>query len=147
MQVILVDEVPNLGDIGDVASVKPGYARNYLLPRGLAIPASLKNRKRLEHEKRIAFHRLIKVKRDAAAIAKRLSAVSVTIARKVGEQDKLYGSVTGHDVHKALKDSGVEVERRRIQLDEPIKALGVYQVPIRLQNEVTAEVKVWVVAE
>lgn len=147
MNLILVEDVPNLGGIGDLVDVKTGYGRNYLLPKGLAIPASTKNAKRLEHEKRIAEGRLKQAKVEAEQYAAKLASTSVTIARKVGEQDKLYGSVTTHDIATALEDEGITVDRRKLQLDEPIKTLGVYQVPIRLRDDVTAEVKVWVVAE
>ena len=147
MQVILIDEVPTLGTVGELVTVKDGYARNYLLPRKLAIMASVKNQRRLEHEKRLAGFRLAKVKAGAQELAQKLASTSVTIARKVGEQDKLFGSVTAQDIELALADEGVKIDRRKLQLEEPIKALGVYQVPVKLHGEVVAEVKVWVVAE
>ncbi len=147
MEVILIQDVPNLGAIGELVSVKDGYARNFLLPRKKAIIASVKNKRRLEHEKRVAQVHLAKAKREAEAIAARLGGTSVTIARKVGEQDKLFGSVNGADIAKALADEGITVDRRAVQLAEPLKALGVYPVPVKLRNDVTVEVKVWVVAE
>ncbi len=147
MELILIEDVVNLGGIGDLVAVKPGYARNFLLPRKLAILASSKNKARLEHEKRIASFRLTKAKAESAAMAKKLNGVSVTIARKVGEQDKLFGSVTTHDIAQALNDSGVQVDRKHVQLAEPIKALGEYTVPVRLRADVTAQIKVHVVAE
>jgi large subunit ribosomal protein L9 len=147
MNVILIEDVPNLGHIGDLVTVKDGYGRNFLLPKNLAILASTRNRRRLEHEKRIAEARLKRAKVEAERYAEKLANTSVTIARKVGEQDKLYGSVTAHDVATALEDEGIKVDRRKLVLDEPIKELGVYQVPVRLRGDVTAEVKVWVVAE
>ncbi len=147
MDLILVEDVPNLGDIGDQVSVKAGYGRNYLLPEKLAIPASVKNARRLEHEKRLVSFRLQKAKAEAKAYAGKLANTSVTIARKVGEQDKLFGSVTTHDIAAALADEGIQVDRRKLHLEEPIKTLGVYQVPLKLRGDVTAEVKVWVVAE
>lgn len=147
MDLILIEDVPNLGNIGDQVSVKSGYGRNYLLPQKLAISASVKNSRRLEHEKRLASFCLQKAKAEAVAYAGKLANTSVTIARKIGEQDKLFGSVTTHDIATALADEGIQVDRRKLQLDEPIKALGVYQVPLKLRGDVTAEVKVWVVAE
>ena len=147
MDVILIEDVANLGNIGDLVTVKSGYGRNYLLPQKLAIPASTKNRRRLEHEKRIADGRLKKANVEAERYAAKLANTSVTIARKVGEQDKLYGSVTAHDVATALEDEGINIDKRKLVLEEPLKELGVYQVPVRLRGDVTAEVKVWVVAE
>jgi large subunit ribosomal protein L9 len=147
MEVILLEDMGKLGTVGDQISVRDGYGRNFLIPKKMAMPASVKNKCQLEHEKRIAGFRLSKVKADATAIADRLKTQSITIPRKVGEQDKLFGSVTTHDIEKALNDEGIKIDRRKIHLAEPIKALGVYQVPIKLSGDVTAEIKVWVVAE
>ena len=147
MEVILIEDVTHLGKIGSLVKVASGYGRNFLLPQRLAIAASTKNRRRLEHEKRLAGYRLQKVRKNAETIAEKLTGLSVTIARKVGDQDKLYGSVTSQDVHKALAAEGVELDRRKIEIDEPIKSLGVYDIPVRLQADVHATVKVWVVAE
>jgi large subunit ribosomal protein L9 len=147
MQVILIEDVPNVGGIGEQVVVKDGYARNFLLPKRLAIPASTKNKRRLEHQRKLAGFRLAKAKKDAETVSEHLASISITIARKVGEQDKLYGSVTAHDIARALADEGVELDRRKILLHEPIKALGVYQVPVKLRGDVPAEVKIWVVAE
>lgn len=147
MEVILIDDVPSLGKIGELLKVKEGYARNFLLPRSLAIPASSKNKRRLEHEKRVVGFRVAKVRAEAEALKTRLEKVSVTIARKVGEQDKMFGSVTSRDIHEALAKDGVELDRRQLHLHDPIKALGVYEVPVRLTGGVDAMIKVWVVAE
>lgn len=147
MEVILIEDVPSLGVIGEQVNVKPGYARNYLLPKKMAIPASVKNQRHLEHEKRLAGFQLARAKANATEVAQKLANTSVTIARKVGEQDKLYGSVTSHDIERGLADEGITIDRRNIVLVEPIKALGVYQVPVKLRGDVPAEVKVWVVAE
>ncbi|MBI5508283.1 MAG: 50S ribosomal protein L9 [Deltaproteobacteria bacterium] len=147
MEVILLEDMGKLGTVGDQVSVRDGYGRNYLIPKKLAIIASVGNTHRLEHEKRIAGFRLNKLKVDAQAVAEKLKSTSITIPRKVGEQDKLFGSVTTHDIEKALSDEGIKVDRRKIHLAEPIKALGVYQVPIKLPGDVGAEIKVWVVAE
>ncbi len=147
MEVILLEDMGKLGTVGAQVSVRDGYGRNYLLPNKLAILASVKSQKRLEHEKRLAGFRLAKVKAEAQATVDRLKSVSITIARKVGDQEKLFGSVTTHDIEKALADEGIKLDRRKITLAEPIKALGVYQVPVKLPGDLTAEVKVWVVAE
>ena len=147
MEVILLEDVASLGSIGDQVKVKPGYARNFLLPKKMAIPASTKNQKRLEHEKRLAAHRLSQAKKDAEALVAKLKGVSVSIARKVGEQDKLYGSVTAHDIQRALTDAGVDVDRRKLVLDEPLKALGEFKVPVRIREDLLAEITVAVVAE
>lgn len=147
MEIILIEEVPTLGTVGEQVTVKDGYARNYLLPKKMAIPASVKNQRRLEHEKRVAGFRLAKLKASSEQLRQRLANTSVTIARKVGEQDKLFGSVTTHDIERALADEGIQLDRRSLQLQDPIKALGVYQVPVKLHGELTAEIKVWVVAE
>ena len=147
MEVILVEDVPNLGVTGDMVRVAPGYGRNYLLPKKMAIVASTKNQRKLEHEKRVANFRRVKAKAEADVVARKLGNLSVTIARKVGEQDKLFGSVTTHDIQQALAASGVEIDRRKLVLAEPIKTLGVFPVPIRLDGGVTAEVKISVIAE
>ena len=147
MQVILIEDVPPLGAIGEQVSVKDGYARNFLLPKKLAIPASTKNRSLLAHEKRLASFRLARARSDDEAMAQRLANTSVTIARKVGEQDKLFGSVTTHDIERALADEGIQLDRRKLVLKDPIKELGVYQIPVKLRGDVDAEVKIWVVAE
>ncbi|HEY4393634.1 MAG TPA: 50S ribosomal protein L9 [Polyangia bacterium] len=145
MQVILRDDMDNLGKSGEVVNVKPGYARNYLLPRGLAIKATASDVTRVEHEKRIIAARAAKLAKEAQAEADNLSQVSVSIARAVGEEDKLFGSVTGRDISEALKEKGVLVDAKKIHLDEPIKALGLVEVPVKLGRGITANIKVWVV--
>jgi large subunit ribosomal protein L9 len=147
MQVILVSDVDNLGQIGDVVNVKPGYARNFLLPKKLAVSASTGSAKRLAHEKRLAELEAMKARAADELLVGRVRDKSVTIARKVGEQDKLYGSVTAIDIEEALAEEGLEVDRKKIQLAEPIKAAGVYDVPIKLRADLSTEIKVWVVAE
>ncbi len=126
---------------------KAGYARNYLLPNKLAISASTKNAKRLAHERRLAELRAAAARAEDEAVAKVLADVSVTIARKAGEQDKLFGSVTAIDIEEALSEESISVDRRKIELAEPIKAVGVYEVPVRLHKDLIPTVKVWVVAE
>lgn len=147
MQVILLEDMPNLGDIGEQVNARDGYARNYLFPNKLAVPASTNNAKRLAHEKRVANFRLAKAKAEAEGVAKKLSAVSVSIARKVGEQNKLFGSVSAHDIEQALAEKGAKIDRRKIELHEPIRALGDYDVKVKLVGGISANVKVSVVAE
>jgi large subunit ribosomal protein L9 len=147
MEVILVEDVPHLGSIGSLVKVAPGYGRNYLLPKKMAILASTKNKRQLEHEKRVAGFKRAKARAAAEAVVKKIGGITVKIARKVGEQDKLYGSVTPHDVQEALQAKGVEVDRRKLDLHEPIKALGDYEIGIRLADDIRTTVKVSVVPE
>jgi large subunit ribosomal protein L9 len=145
MQVILRDDLDNLGKSGEVVNVKPGYARNYLFPRGLAVKATATDVARVEHEKRVIAARTAKAAKEAQAEADRLSQVSVSVARAVGEEDKLYGSVTTRDIAEALAAQGVTIDPKKLELDEPIKALGLTEVPIKLGRGFSAKIKVWVV--
>src|SRR5450755_3205729 len=145
MQIILRDNMDNLGKSGEVVNVKPGYARNFLLPRGHALKATASDVKRVEHEKRVIAARTAKLAKEAQAEADTLSKVSVSISRSVGEEDKLYGSVTSRDIAEALKEKGVVVDAKKIHLDEPLKALGMTEVQVKLGRGVAATVKVWVV--
>ena len=147
MQIVLKEDIDKLGRRGEIVKVADGYARNYLLPLGKALPATAGNLKVIEREKRRYVVRLTKEKEENQSLAGRIQALSLTLVRKVGESDVLYGSVTSGDVAEALSKEGVVVDKRRIQLPEPIKSLGIYTIPIRLHPEVTAEVKVWVVKE
>lgn len=147
MEVILKEDIPNLGKIGEVVRVRDGYARNYLLPRGLVLVANKKNLKAFEHQKRVVEAQRERVVKQAQSLGEKLNALSLVIPVKAGEEGKLFGSVTNIDIEKALKAKGFEMERRKIHLDEPIKALGEYEVPIRLTADVTASVKVSVVSE
>ena len=147
IQLILRDDVPNLGKIGDVVRVKPGYARNFLLPRGHAVKATATDVKRVEHEKRVIAARTAKLAKEAQAEADSLSKISVSIARAVGEEDKLYGSVTSRDIAEALAAEGVKVDSKKIHLEEPIKTLGVTEVQVKLGRGVNATIKVWVVKQ
>lgn len=147
MKVILKESVEKLGEIGDVVSVKPGYARNYLIPQGKATEATVRNVKVLEHQKRLVQDRINKTIKTAEALAGRLASMSVTISQKVGENDRLFGSVTAMDIAEALNEEGIEIDKKKFVLEEPIKKLGVYTVPIKLHAEVTANLKVWVVEE
>ena len=145
MQVILRDDMDNLGKSGEVVNVKPGYARNYLLPRGLAVKATASDVARVEHEKRVIAARTAKLAKEAQAEADKLSQVSVSIARAVGEEDKLYGSVTSRDIAEALREQGVIVDSKKIHLEEPIKTLGLTEVSVKLGRGFNATIKVWVV--
>ena len=147
MKVILREDVANLGKAGELANVRDGYGRNFLIPYGKAVLASEKNVRELEHQKRVIFQRQAKLKGAAEAVASKLGALQVTVKRKVGEQDKLFGSVTNKDIADELGRMGAEVDRHAIELAEPIKALGTYEVPVKLFAGVGAVVKVWVVAE
>ena len=147
MEVILREHVENLGKRGEVVKVADGYARNYLLPRRLALLVTDGNRKQIERERAKLEAKEAEERKIAEAVAARLASVDVVIARKVGETDALYGSVTAADIAEALAAKGFEVDRRKLQLAEPIKQLGEYQVPIKLHREVTAPVKLRVVAE
>ncbi len=147
MKLILREDVPHLGRGGDLVEVKPGYGRNYLLPRGLAVPANPKNLREIEHQKQVAAAKAAKMKASAEAVAKRLSETPVSLKRKVGEQDKLYGSVTAIDLAEALGARGLVIDRRSIDLAEPIKTVGEFEVPVKLHHEVVGKVKVKVEAE
>ena len=145
MEVILRQAIENLGHTGDIVKVSPGYARNYLIPRGLAYEATTGNKKRLEQE-RARLEAAENERRGAAqGVAAQLENVSLTFSARVGEEGKLFGSVTAADIAQQLEAQGIHVERRMIDLHEPIKALGVYRIPIRLHADVKPEVKVWVI--
>ena len=147
MEVILREHVDNLGRRGDIVKVADGYARNYLLPRKLALPATDGNRKHVERERKIMETREAEEKSQAEAIAARLAGVEITIPRRVGETEQLYGSVTAADIADYLKGKGFEVDRRKLILPEPIKTLGSHNVPLKLHREVTAPLTVQVVRE
>jgi large subunit ribosomal protein L9 len=147
MEVILKEDIPNVGKMGEVVRVRDGYARNYLLPRGLVLVANKKNLKGFEHQKQVVQSQKARVVNQAQALAEKLSQVSLVIPVKAGEEGKLFGSVTNIDIEKALKAKGIEIERRKIHLNEPIKMVGDYQVPVRFTSEVQANVQVSVVPE
>ena len=147
MEVILREHVEHLGDRGDVVKVAEGYARNYLLPRKLALVATEGNKKQIERERAKFDAKEAEERKVAEAIAARMSNVEVEIARKVGETEALYGSVTASDIADALMAKGIEIDRRKLQLVEPIKRLGEFDVAIKLHREVVAQIKVKVVAE
>lgn len=147
MEVILKEDIVDLGKMGEVVRVRDGYARNYLLPRGLVLVANKKNLKGFEHQKRVIGAQREKVVKQAQGLSDKLAALSLVIAVKTGEEGKLFGSVTNMDIERALREKGFDIERRKIHLDEPIKNLGDFEVPIRLAADVTATIKVSVVPE
>jgi large subunit ribosomal protein L9 len=147
MEVILREHVDNLGRRGEIVKVADGYARNYLLPRKLALPATEGNRRHVERERKIMETREAEEKSSAEAIASRLGLIDIAIARRVGDTDQLYGSVTSADIADFLKAKGFEIDRRKLILAEPIKTLGEYDVPLKLHREVTVPLKVKVVKE
>lgn len=146
VQVILNEDVPNLGRPGDVVKVRAGYARNYLLPRGLAVEANQRNLRAFEHQKNMAMLKREALKNQAVGLKEKLEALRLSVSARAGEEGKLFGSVTNIDLERALRDQGFEVDRRRIILPEPIKQLGDYTVVVRLQPEVEANLKLSVAA-
>jgi large subunit ribosomal protein L9 len=147
MKLILREDVEHLGKGGELVEVKTGYGRNYLLPRGLAVAANPKNVRELDHQRKIAEAKATKLKASAEAVSKRLADTPVTLKRKVGEQDKLYGSVTALDIVEALAARGLNLDRRTIDLAEPLKTVGDFEVPVKLHREVIGKAKVKVEAE
>jgi large subunit ribosomal protein L9 len=145
MQVILREDRENLGKSGDVVTVKPGFGRNYLLPKGLALLATAQDVARVAHEKRVIAARNAKLMKDTQATADRLNQVAVSIPVTVGEEDRLYGSVTTRDIVEALHAKGVELDAKKLVLEEPIKSLGLSEVVVKLGQGVSAKIKVWVV--
>jgi large subunit ribosomal protein L9 len=147
MELILKSKVEGLGDPGDIVKVKAGYARNFLIPKDLAVPATKRQKKILAEEMRLREIRDNKVKRTVQAMAEKMKDLSCTIVVQAGDEDKLYGSVTAHDIAEAIVKLGFEVDHKQVKLDEPIKILGVYTVSIQLHREIAVPVKVWVVKE
>jgi large subunit ribosomal protein L9 len=147
MKVILRKEHERLGQVGTVVDVKDGFARNFLIPRGIAFPADKGSMRALEEEKKQAARRATKVEKASENLAKELEKVSITLKMTVGEDEKLFGSVTSQMVADALKEKGFDLDKRIIDIEEPIKALGIYSVNVKLHHNVTAKVKVWVVRE
>lgn len=145
MKVILQENVEGVGHLGDLLDVSDGFARNYLLPRRKALEASTRNVKAVEHAKRVVAEKAGKEKLEIEQVAKKISAVSLTVTAQVGKDDKLFGSVTAKDIAEGLAAQGLEVDRRKIQLAQPIKELGTFTVPVKLHRDVTASVSVQVV--
>jgi len=147
MKVILKEDIPRLGTMGETVQVAPGYGRNYLIPQGKAVLATSKNFKELEHQRQLIMRKAELIRKDAESFAEKFRGLTLTLARKVVEEDKIYGSVSVSDISQALEEAGVEIERRLIKLDEPIKSLGEFQVPVKVHADVTAEITVQVVKE
>ena len=147
MEIILREDFETLGQAGEVVSVKDGYARNFLIPKGIAYLANEANKKRYENDVKQQAWRLNRDKKIAEELAVKLENVSCTISVQVGEEDKMFGSVTSQNIAEALATQGYEVDKRKILLEDPIKSLGIYSVPIKLHSDVEATVKVWVVKE
>jgi large subunit ribosomal protein L9 len=147
MQIILREDIPNLGRPGDVVKVRDGYARNFLLPRNLAIEANPKNMRAFEHQKRLALMRREAKKNEALKLKERLEALRIKLTARAGEEGKLFGSVTNIDIERSLREQNLEIERRKILLAEPIKQLGEYNVSIKVDPEVEAILKITVAAE
>ena len=145
IQVILQQDLKNLGKSGELVRVRPGYARNYLIPRSLATPATVHNVKQLEHEQRLSAAKAAKARAQATGVADKVSGVTVTLERKVGEEDRLFGSVTTKDIAQALKEKGIDLDRKRIELAAPIRAAGTFDVKVKLLGDLTATFKVEVV--
>jgi large subunit ribosomal protein L9 len=145
MQIILKEDLDNLGKSGEVVNVKEGYGRNYLLPRGLAVVATADDLARVAHEKRVIAARAAKLSKETQAEADRLGQVTVSIARSVGEEDKLFGSVTSRDIAEALAEQKIVIDAKKLHLEEPIKTLGLTEVQVKLGHGVSAKIKVWVV--
>ena len=145
MDIILLKDYDGLGESGDVVAVKPGFARNKLIPEGIALRASKRNLAIAEERKMVTKNRQKREEASNEAILKKLSKTEITIEAQVGDEDKMFGSVTVLDIHKSLEEKGVIVDRNTILLDEPIKALGIYHVPVRLAPELTGDIKIYVI--
>ncbi len=147
MKVVLKDDVKNLGKMGQIIDVADGYARNYLVPRGLAIEANTKNIKALEHEKRIIEKKAKKIKNSEQELSNKISARTFTIKAKAGDEGKLFGSVTTMDIAELLQKEGIEIDKKKISLDEPIKRLGSYSVNVKLHPEISTQLNIQVIQE
>lgn len=147
MNIILTEDVESLGSAGDLLKVKDGFARNYLIPGGKAMAATTQNVKMLEHQRQLVQAKLNKQKNEAQQLARRIEDVSCTVAKPVGEEDRIFGAVTAADIQDSLAHEGIVLDRKKILLEEPLKSLGIFTVPVKLHPDVTAQLKVWVVKE
>ena len=145
MKVILMSNVENLGEAGDVITVKPGYARNKLIPMGLALRASKRNIAVAIEKKRVSMAKVERENQAMEILAKKLSKVEITIEVKVGEEEKMFGSITNKDIHKELIDKGFELDKNQISINEPIKALGIYHITVKVSKDITSDVKLYVI--
>jgi len=147
MKVILKNDIDSLGKAGDIVEVKPGYARNYLIPSNNAIEATPSNLKAFQEEQKLSERRELKGQKEAEVLAAKLEKVSLTATVQVGDEDKVFGSITNQNIADLLKENGFNIDRKKIHLEEPLKALGVYEIPVKLHHQVEAKVKVWVVRD
>jgi large subunit ribosomal protein L9 len=147
MQIILTQDIENLGKAGELVSVRPGYGRNYLVPRGFAVSATVRNKNRLDHDTKLIARRVEKERATATELAGRINGMTLQFERNVGEDEKLFGSVTNRDIAEQLKRANVEIDHRWVALDQPVKALGKYEVPVKLAAGVVATLKFWVVGK
>jgi len=147
MEVILTEDIPSLGPRGKVVKVTSGYARNYLFPRKLALPATEQNQLKIDQRQKQIIIKQVKEKGEAEALANQLATVSITISKKAGEDDLLFGTVTSADIADELAKLGYEIDKRKITMDDAIRRLGIFQIPVKLHKEVIASLKVWVVKE
>lgn len=145
MKVILKEDIKGLGKMGDIVNVANGYARNYLIPRKIAFEATEHNIKIIEDEKKKIEEKLQQSLKEAEELAKRISEGSVTITREVGEDEKMFGSVTSADIAEALEKEGISIDKRQIIMDKPLKKLGLFHIPIKIHPEITATLKIWIV--
>ena len=147
MKLILKEDVPSLGTIGTIVTVKDGYARNYLLPRDLAVPANESNQKQLDHQKRVLAARREKVLAEVKGLASKIEKVSVEVSKQVGEDERIFGSVTAAELAELLEAKGFSISKKDIKMPEDVKKVGVYTAEVRLHSEVTAKLKFWVVSQ
>ena len=147
IQVILQQDVANVGASGELVKVRPGFARNYLIPRDLAVPATTAAINRITHEKAVALAKSEKLKKEARETADKISKLGIKISHRIGEGDRLFGSVTSKDIEAAAKAQGLEIDRKKMHMPDAIKALGTYEIPVRLHADITATLKVEVVAK
>ncbi|MGE5894681.1 MAG: 50S ribosomal protein L9 [bacterium] len=147
MKVILKEDVSNLGNIGDIVNVATGYARNYLIPRNLAVEANPRNLKTFEHVKRVVAVKAEKVKKEKHSLADKLSSLKLTFVAKAGDDGKLFGSITSMDIQKELSSQGIEIDRKKIHVEPPIKRIGEFRVPVKLHSDIAAELQIEVTKE
>jgi large subunit ribosomal protein L9 len=147
MKVVLKDDIKNVGKMGQIVDVADGYARNYLVPRGLAVEANIKNLKSLEHEKKIIQEKAKRIKNSSQTLSDKISTMTLVIKAKAGDEGKLFGTVTSMDIAELLKDEGIEMDKKKISLDEPIKRLGSYSVNIKIHPEISTHLNIQVVEE
>lgn len=147
MEVILRTDIPKLGKAGDIVKVKDGFARNYLIPKGFAIPANQKNIKALENQRRVILAKAERERKKAQSLAEKLETITLTIYRKIIEEDRIYGSVNVGDILNLLKEQGIELDKKQILLEEPIKTLGKFEIPIKLASDIVVNVKLEVLEE